>query len=59
MEYSLNQNVPAKPSCDNTLTGTVVFQHNLPDTKDLGRVILGGGYASVSAPANPPVARRR
>ena len=59
MEYSLKQNVPPKLFCDNTLTRTMVFQRSLPDTKDFGRVVLGGGYASVAAPANPPVARRR
>lgn len=59
MEYSLNQNIPNDPSYGNTLTQIVVFQRGLQDTKDLGRVVLGGGYASVSPPANPPVARRR
>ena len=34
------------------------FQRGTQDTKDFGRVVLGGGYAGVSAPAHPPIAGR-
>lgn len=31
------------------------FRCGTPDIKDFGRVVLGGGYAGISAPANPPI----
>ena len=34
------------------------FQRDPGDTKDFGRVVLGGGYAGVPAPTNPRIALR-
>ena len=34
------------------------FRRGTQDTKDYGRVVLGGGYAGVSAPGRPPIAGR-
>ena len=58
MDHVLIQNIPSGLSHGNAPIQVAAFQHSIQDTKDLGRVVLGGGYASVSPPANPPIARR-
>jgi hypothetical protein len=59
MDQLSKRPVPSIHSHGNAPLQMADFSREPQDTRDFGRVILGGGYASVSAPANPPIARRR
>ena len=40
---------------DNAEVQVTGFRSGTQDTKDFGRVVLGGGYAGVTAPAHLPI----
>jgi hypothetical protein len=58
MDHSSKQPVPSTHSHGNAPLQMAGFSREPQDTRDFNRVILGGGYAGVSAPANPPIAQR-
>jgi hypothetical protein len=51
MDRLPKQITPSRLSHDSAPTQMTGFRRDPQDTKDFRRVILGGGYAGVSAPA--------